>query len=124
LAKVREEFGVETSVGALADFFAWYPLSRQLEQAATFAEQLEQMAKADPELAGKSEEISRFAQIAFEAKAVETQDPSLYIELAKLRVKREANALIERRIKLLEAKAAKADEAEKVANDSTLSEED
>jgi len=124
VAEVREKFGVETSVGALAEFYSWFPLSRGLEQAASFAEQLEKMAKADPQLAGKSEEISRFAQIAFEARAVETQDPELYVELAKLRIKREANTLQERRVKILEAKAAKADAAEQVANDSTLTEEE
>lgn len=84
---VAKEFGVQTSVGALSDFFGWYPLSRQLEQAANFAEQLEKVAKADPQLVGKSEEISRFAQIAFEARAVETQDAELFIALRKGRHK-------------------------------------
>jgi hypothetical protein len=119
-----EELGVETSVGALSEFFGWFPLSRQLEQAATFAEQITEQAKADPELVGKSAEIARFAQIGFEARALELQDASLYVELAKLRLKAESNALQERRIKILEAQAAKAAEAEKVVNDNTLSEEE
>jgi len=121
---VHEHFGVATSIGALSEFFSWYPLSRQLEQSAEFAEKIEEALKTNPALQLDASKISAVAQVAFEAHALETQNSDLYIELAKLRIKREEGEREERRIKILEAKAAKADEAAKVESDETLTEEE
>lgn len=84
---VAKEFGVRTSSAALSAFFSWYPLSRRLEQAKSFADQLTQQLKANPHLNLDAEKLSAVGQVAFEAQAVAEQDPELYIGLRKLRQK-------------------------------------
>jgi len=122
LAWLRENHGVKSSTGALSDFSAWYPFSRPLDLAAKFARQLEAVLKADPGLHLNAGQLSAAGQIAFEQQALQTQDLDGFIALRKVRLKERENSLNERRVALLEKKAAQADEAAKVAGDSTLDE--
>ncbi len=82
---VAKEFGVRTSTGSLSQFFSWYPLSRRL--AKSFADQLTATLKANPSLNLDADKLSAVAQVAFEAQAVQEQDPALFIGLRKLRQK-------------------------------------
>ena len=84
---VRKSFGVATSAGALSAFFAWYPLSRRLEQAKSFADQLKDSLAKNPALNLDAEKLSTVAQVAFEAQAVQEQNPKLFMGLRKLRQK-------------------------------------
>jgi hypothetical protein len=117
---LREAHGITTSEGALSKFYAWFPLSRRLEQAATFADSLKTQLSALPSMQGRAEEISDVTQIAFEMQAVQEQDGELYYNLRKLRLKERDQKLVERRIKLLEQKAAQADAAQSVTADQAL----
>jgi hypothetical protein len=83
---IAEKFEVETSAGALSQFFAWYPLSRRLEQGAKFADELKSMLATNPKLTLRAEELSMIGQVAFEAQALQEQDPKLFVALRKLRV--------------------------------------
>lgn len=84
---VREKLGVSTSEAALSQFFSWYPLSRRLEQAKSFADQLKDTLAKNPALNLDAEKLSMVAQVAFEAQAVQEQDSDLYIALRKRRQK-------------------------------------
>jgi hypothetical protein len=112
---------VATSVGSLSQFYAWFPLQRRMEQAATFATQLKEQIAQLPALQGKASEISDISQIAFEMQAVQSQDAELYFNMRKLRLKERDQALTERRIALLEKKAAQADKAAAITGDTELS---
>jgi hypothetical protein len=83
---VAKEFGVRTSSGALSQFFSWYPLSRRLEQAKSFADTITAQIKANPALNLDAEKVSAVGQIAFEAQALAEQDPKLFVALRRLRV--------------------------------------
>jgi hypothetical protein len=118
---LRTEKSVTTSEGALSKFFAWYPLSRRLEQAGAFSDSLKAQIAQMPALQGKAGELSDIAQIAFEMQAVQNQDGELFYNLRKLRLKEIDQRQNDRRIKLLEQKAAKADAAEKITGNAELS---
>lgn len=120
---VREKFGVETSVGALCEFFAWYPTSRIVEEAASIADQLKADLKKLPGLDLDDDKLSRIGQAAFEAQALKAGDSDAFVALRKLRQKDNEHRLNERRIALLERKAAQADQAEGVTRDESLTPE-
>ena len=111
-ALIAKDPGVQTSTGALSEFYHWYPLSRRLEQAANFADQLKEQLKKLPDLDLDAEKLSAVAQMAFEARAVQEQDSELFIALRKRRqkdtelmLKAENQAM---RIKQFEENSAKA----------------
>jgi ATP phosphoribosyltransferase regulatory subunit HisZ len=86
-AMIAKEPGILTSTRALSEFYAWYPLSRHLEQATSFANDLKAQLANLPEWQGKAAELEKLAQIAFETSAVQNQDADLYIALKKRRQK-------------------------------------
>lgn len=120
-AWLREAHSITTSEGALSKFYAWFPLSRRLEQAATFADTLKQQIEQLPAMNGRAAELSDITQIAFEMQAAQEQDGELFFNLRKLRLKERDQKLAERRIVLLEQKAAQADAAKAVTTDAELS---
>lgn len=94
-AWLLKDHGVKTSAGALSEFFSWYPLSRRLEQAASFADQLRDQLLKLPDLNLDAAKLSQVAQVAFEARAVQEQDSELYVALKKRRQKDAELALSE-----------------------------
>lgn len=99
-AYIAEKLGVETSVGALSDFYHWYPLTRRIEQAKSFASQLREDLQKLPDLQMDADKLSQIAQVAFEARAVQDQDSELYVALRKRRQKDAELALQESKHKL------------------------
>jgi len=87
LPLVQKTFGVVTSEASLSQFYSWYPLSRRLEQAKSFADQLKESLAKNPALNLDAEKLSTVAQVAFEAQAVQEQDSALFMGLRKLRQK-------------------------------------
>jgi hypothetical protein len=124
LAWLRENHGVKSSAGALSDFSAWYPFSRPLELSARFADQMKAALKADPELHLNAAQLSTAAQVAFEQQALQMQNLDGFVALRKLRLQESEQKLAERRVALLEKKAAQADEAESLAGNETLTDEE
>lgn len=121
LAKTHE---VQTSAGALSEFFSWYPRAGWLKQSAAFATNLEATLRKLPELKITAEQASQVAQASFEIQAAQNRDPELFLALQKGKLEVVKVAQSERKIKLLEAKAALADQGKKVATDAELSPEE
>ena len=129
VARVWEKFGVKTSVSALQKFYARRCFSLRADQARDFAELVVEQAKQDP---AKFDEatLALVKQRAFER--VYARDGNLNElavlagilgDSAKLELKRRELELGERRVTLLEQKAALADKAKGVVDDQSLTEE-
>ena len=139
-------YGIDTSPSALGEFYSWFFLSGRLEQAASFATQVKDTLKDLPELALDEDKLSAAGQAIFETMALETADPKLFLGLREMRliersertkeaaleqrrresegrakVKERELALSERKVKLLEAKAAQADRAKATLGEAALS---
>jgi hypothetical protein len=106
--------GIHTGTRALSEFYSWYPLSQHLEQASTFASSLRTQLAQDPRLKDKAAELAEFAQIAFEARAIQSQNSEEFLALKKTRLK-------EREVTLNESKHEKALREEKAKNDAAKS---
>lgn len=116
---LKAEWKLTTSVGALSDFFSWYSLKQRLQKADGYARNLVQLA-TDHGLdldAKKSAEVSNavFLNLAAQSGDFETFEAAF-----KLILKSQKQSIDERKVALLEAKAAKADAAEKLLNDQSL----
>lgn len=124
--KVREEFGVSTSVAALQSFYsrfaAPWKYARSKEAADSFAELM----------AGNYDEatIKAAKQLAFDSLSSPTPDLKAAKTLlkivgdsAKLKISQDKLTLDGRKVALLEKKAAQADAAEGVTRDETLTPE-
>lgn len=120
---VQQKFGLDTSEAALSAFYRWYPTARRLEDAAGTADEVRQILKELPGLNLSDEQVSRAAQAAFEAQCLKSGDVESFIGLRKLRQKDRDQEQTDRRIALLEKKAALADAAEGVVHDQALTEE-
>lgn len=122
-ARVEKEFGVKTTASALASFYsrfaAPWSYSRASEDAEAFASLTE--GRIDPAMQ------KRVKQLAF--KALTDRKPDLKSakvllkiagDSAKVEIAKEKLSLDARRIALLEKKAAQADAAKKVTENTTL----
>lgn len=128
--RLREDFGVETSERALSVFYAKECFSDRFAQARDFADKV---AAEVQEGADKFDDatISLIKQKAFERAVAKDGDlkelqilAGIIGDTAKLRIKQQEVELAERRIALLEKKAAEADAAREVAGDAALSAEE
>ena len=117
------EDGLETSTGALSNFLSWYSLQQQLARNASTVETLlADYVKTDPKL--PPEKIQAMGQAFFSAMCLAQQDPDAWVLVQRLNLQRSALALDERRISLLEKKAAQSEATEKVLDDKKLSPEE
>jgi len=123
-AIAREKWEVETSTAALCAFFGWYPTSRRLEIAKSTADEVGKTLRALGNVSLDDTQIQRATQAVFEAQALKTGDLDAYMGLAKIQLAREAGRRDERRIALLETRAAQADKAEGVMKDGQLNDEE
>lgn len=79
---IKKEFKVSTSTRAVSDFYSWYHTTKWIEKAKSFADDFAQKASA---IGGNVEQVRKMAQVAFEVRALELQDPKLFIGMAKVR---------------------------------------
>lgn len=124
IAWLKTDHEIETSAGALTDFFTWYPRTQSLRHAATFADQFVAQASKLPEFAGNVSELQRAAEVLFQIQAAQDRDPKLFVELMKISLAKKDQELNERKVKLLEAKAALADQAKEVTDAKDLTPEE
>lgn len=124
LAWLAEKHGVVSSARALSEFFSWYPRTALVRQSENFATSFEKTLRKLPELKITGEQASQLAEVAFEIQAAQDRDPALFLALQKGKANREKLRLEERRVALLEKKAAQADAAREIVNNSQLSEEE
>lgn len=111
---------VDVSESTLSVFFAWYPRSLTLRAAARTSDQLEATLRKLPELKITAEQARSVAQVNFEIQAAQDRDSKLFTELQYLDLKRREVALAERKMVLLEAKAAQAEAAERTTRNTAL----
>jgi hypothetical protein len=122
-AIAREKWEIETSTASLCAFFSWYPTSRRLEIAKSTADEVGKTLRALGNVSLDDAQIQRATQAVFEAQALKSGDLDAYMGLAKIQLAREAGRRDERRIALLETRAAQADKAEGITRDETLTPE-
>jgi hypothetical protein len=111
--------GVKTSEAALSGFLSWFTLQQQLSQNETVISQiLDDLKTQNPELS--QHQLQQAGQMFFTALAIKQGDSLSWKRAQEVRIKGEALALAERKIKLLEAKAAQADETERTLTNAEL----
>ncbi len=120
--EIQETHQLSVGVSTVSEWHSWYALKRRMEAAAERANQTALALAKDSELT--PEDIERVAQTVFTAEALQAGDVTGYVALAKLRLAARALEHDARKLKLLEAKAAKADQADSVMGDGKLSEEE
>jgi len=118
--EVPLRFGFTCSLSSLSEFYKWLRMKRRMDSAAERAEQARLELAKDPSIT--PEDIERVAQTVFTAETLEAGNVKGYVALAKLRLQSRALDHDARRLAVLEAKAAKADEATGVANNGKLTE--
>lgn len=123
---VADQFKVETSLSALSEFYQEFctaALLSRRRQAVSVADEVAAEAEKSP---GQFDQatIDALKQKAFELAIQPMADHKAVKSIFSLLLKARDQDLESRRIAVLEAKAAKADAAEKIATDSGLSEEE
>jgi hypothetical protein len=83
----KTTLGLETSKSALSEFLSWYYLGQEMEEAASFADQLKADLAKLPSLNLDDDALNRAAQVAFELRAAKAKDLRAFVELRKLRQK-------------------------------------
>jgi hypothetical protein len=123
---VRQKFGVYTSTGALSKFYRTECFTLRTSEAKAFAEEAVKAGRASVANLDEATELI-IRQRAFEQAYARNGDLDALAILSKilgdrkkLELKERDQALDERRIKILEAKAAQADQAKGVAADQAL----
>lgn len=115
LAWLKQEYGVESSLGALSEFYSWLRMKHRMLVAAARAQQARLELAKDPSIT--PQDLERVAQTVFTAETLEEGNVKGYVALAKLGLQRRALDQDERKIKLLESKAARMDELEAKAKE-------
>ncbi|MDD2763477.1 MAG: hypothetical protein PHE83_05825 [Opitutaceae bacterium] len=110
------------SDGTFSRWWAAYPFS--LPAATDFAQTFERELTKLPEMEGQADKISRLGQVGFEMMALRNQNLEGYAMLKKLRLKEAEQKLVERRVAILEKKAAQADAAKQVTDEPDLTPEE
>lgn len=117
-----KEDGIKTSIASLSEFGSWYALRRQLSRNEQTVETLlAEYVKSDPNLS--PEKIQAMGQAFFSAMSLAQQDPESWVQVQKLNLQRAAMELDQRRVVLLEKKAAQLDQVKQVV-ESKLSPEE
>lgn len=110
-AFIRERYDFDTlSLSTLSEWHSWYALRQRTLNAQKRADQarlewLKENPDADPA------DLEKLGQMVFTAEAIEGGNVKAYVALAKLRLQERTIEHDERRIRLLEEKARRADEA-------------
>lgn len=104
--RVQKELGIATSPAALTDFYQWFHLTAQLQEAASFADQLKADLKSLPGLKLNDDTLSKAAQVAFELQALKTKDSKLFIGLRRVRQNQEQLAFERDRFEFDASRAA------------------
>lgn len=119
IAWLKEEWDVATSEGALSAFWSWWHLRQRMEHAERMAVDHRQWLETNTDLS--PEAVMEAGQLVFMSQASGDNNPKLFEAMAKLLLRsrkqkanenftREKLDLEARRIAVLEAKAAKAEE--------------
>jgi hypothetical protein len=115
--------GQPPSVGTLHNIHERLCMEETLkENEATTGSLLEELAASDPSLT--QDQLTRLGDNLFLVQSIREQNVKQYDKVRRLQQKDRQQEMDHRKLKLLEAKAAQADQAEKVTKDETLTEEE
>ncbi len=104
VARLKTEWdGFETSEASLSAWYAWYPFSRELEEAKSLKDEIQEYLANNPDIDLDAEQVSKVSQILWEKRAAQSQDAKLFIELRKLRQKDRDQLAIEKKMLAAEA---------------------
>ena len=92
--------GIDSSLAALSEFYAWERQERRMEAARQRAEQARTMLAADPD--ATPEAIARVGQMVFSAEVVDAGNVRAFVALEKLRLQQMQLDHDNRRIAMLE----------------------
>lgn len=134
--EVPERFGVSISISSLSVFYRWLELRRRLEQRESVAEQLKAEMALNPD--NSEEAIRKAGQRLFMTEGILEKDFKKFTGAAKMTTEaiklqqaekkitllKKAGARDERKLAILEAKAAQADKASAVAHDGKLTDQE
>jgi|GEM_PF-3658309 hypothetical protein len=90
LAQLKAE-GIETGKSALYEFRAWYESLRPILEAREFGFKFAEMMSADEGEVIDSVKINKYAQAMFDMQSIQQQNPTLFVELQRLRARQDAN---------------------------------
>jgi hypothetical protein len=127
---IEETFELETSVGALVNFYRKHCTGFKAKRNREYAREIRDMFEKDPEINFSELTLQQIEQRAFEeayAKDADIKDLQALVQMIgsskKLQLEWEKLEVAKRRIELLEKKAAQADEASGVVGDGKLTAE-
>ena len=119
---LASQHGLSVSLASLSEWRSWYGMRARMDAAKARAEQARlELLSSNPDMS--PEKLEQAAQMVFTAEVLEQGDVKGYVALATLRLNERRTQLEERRIKVLEAKAAQADQAKAVLGQSLTPEE-
>jgi len=134
-AALPERFGFSIALSSLSGFYRWLELKRRMEARECAAEQLKSELARDP--SKSNEDIKRAGQRLFLTEGIIERDFKKFAGMVKMdtdtaklkqadkkiEIQKQGLRIDERKLAILEAKAAKADQASEVTN-SDLTEEE
>lgn len=114
-------FGFTCSLSSLSEFYKWLRLKRRMDAATERASQARLELARDPNMT--PDDLRRVGQMVFTAETIEDGNVKAYVELVKLQLQAQALEINQRKMALLEAKAAQADQAKDVLGSTLTLEE-
>jgi len=115
LVHIQEEHGFTVSPSTFYEWHSHYQQQQRMAKAAERALQAKLQLAADPSIT--PDDLERVAQTIFTAEMLESGNVKAYVALAKVGLARKALEHDERRIALLESKAARLDQLEAKARE-------
>lgn len=112
LVQVQENYGFTCSLSSLSEFYKWLRLKRRMDSARERAEQARVELANDPNVSPA--DLARIGQKVFTAEMVEDGNVKAFVELVKLQLQADKQAIELRKLEILEAKAAQLDSAKEV----------
>lgn len=135
-AWVPGRFNFQVSTSAVGNFYQWLELKRRMDARNVLADQLKLALAQDPNFS--EEQIKKAGQKLFMAEGIIEKDARVFKAMADstqddarlaqnreiIQLKKAAGKRDERKLAILEKKAAQADAAQGVSNDGTLTDEE
>jgi hypothetical protein len=107
--------GIDSSLGALSEFYSWQRMSKRMESAKSRAQQAREELAKDP--SATPESVARVGQMVFTAEMVDDGNVKAFVELEKLRLQNRQLDLDLDKFRMIKAKADRLDAMEAKAKE-------
>ncbi len=115
LVELPKLFGITSSLGGLSYFYREERQTREMQEAREFAERAKLELMKDPDMT--PEAAAKWAQFVFTSRVAADGNLKGFVALEKNRLMHKVADMDERKLKIIEAKAAKLDEMEAKARE-------